>query len=148
MKFEGFNKSAAAKNWQKKYYPNNLFAKLPVINPQTTEAFYKIWNETANYVNTYDTKSSYLPIFNDFSIIEKLGSNEIGGDILRAKYTNSSGKLVQGLFTAAVYSAGSYYVNSDVWNLTSSKVDVFPLNVYNIIFMTAPDEEFVNWQPY
>ena len=146
MKFEGFNKSQAAKNWQKKYYPSNLFAKLPVINPQTTEGFYKVWNETASYVNKYDAKSEYLPKFKEFNIIEKLGKNQIGGDILRASYKNTSGKTVQGLFTAAVYSAGSYYVNSNVFNLTSKKIDVFPLNVYNIIFMTAPDEEFVNWQ--
>ena len=147
MKLEGFNKSAAAKSWQQKYYPNNLFAQLPVINPQTTEAFYKIWNEVATYVNKNDAKFEYLPKFKDFSIIEKLGSNEIGGDILRAKYTNTSGATVQGLFTAAVYSAGSYYVNTDIRNLFSSKVDVFPLNVYNAMFMTAPDADFVNWQP-
>ncbi len=147
MKLEGYNKSQAARNWQQRYYPSNLFAQLPVIDPQTTEAFYGVWNETAAYVNANDAKSEYLPKFNDFSIIETLGQNEmVGGDILRATYTDSNGKKVQGLFTASVMSAGTYYVNSDIMNLFSSKIDVWPLNVYNIIFMTTPDEDFINWQ--
>jgi len=146
MKLEGFNKSEAAKNWQKKYYPDVVFAKLPAIDPQTTEAFYKVWNETAAYVNANDVKREYLPKFNEFTIIEKLGTNEINGDVLRATYKNDSGKLLQGLFTASVMSAGTYYVNSNVFDFTSTKIDVWPLNVYNIIFMTAPDTEFNNWQ--
>lgn len=146
MKLEGFNKSEAARNWQKKYYPNVVFAKLPVVNPQTTEGFYKVWNETADYVNTNDTKSEYLPKLNDFSVIENLGKNEIDGDILRATYKDSNGKLNQGLFTASVKDIGTYYVNSNVMNLFSDKIDVMPLNVYNIILMTAPDNEFNNWQ--
>ena len=47
MKLEGFNKSQEAKNWQQTYYPSAVFAQLPVIDPQTTESFYGIWNETA-----------------------------------------------------------------------------------------------------
>ena len=147
MKLEGFNKSEAARNWQKKYYPDQYFAKLPVIDPQTTEAFYKIWNEIAEYVNTYDVKYEYLPKMTDFTIVENLGTNTmIGGDILRATYKNSSDELLQGLFTASVKDAGSYYVNSNVFNLFSEKIDVWPLLVYNTILMTAPDAEFTNWQ--
>ena len=146
MKLEGYNKSETAKNWQKRYYPSSVFAKLPVIDPQTTEAFYKVWNETADYLNTNDVKYEYLPKMNEFTIIENLGSNVIGGDILRATYKDSSNNLVQGLFTASVKDIGTYYVNSDVMNIFSSKIDVWPLIVYNTILMTAPDEEFNNWQ--
>lgn len=146
MKLEGFNKSEAARNWQKKYYPNQVFAKLPVINPQTTESFYKVWNETAEFVNTNNVKFEYLPKLNEFSIIENLGTNVIGGDILRATYKNSNNDLIQGLFTATVKDVGSYYVNSNILNLYSEKIDVWSLNVYNVILMTAPDIEFNNWQ--
>ena len=146
MKMEGFNKSAAAKSWQQKYYPNEAFAKLPAIDPQTTESFYKVWNDVAAYVNKYDAKYEYLPKFNEFKVIENIATNEIGGDVLRATYKDSDGKLVQGLFTATVKSAGTYYVNSNPFNLTSSKIDVWPLLVYNTIIMTAPDEEFINYQ--
>ena len=146
MKLEGFNKSEAARNWQKKYYPNQVFAKLPVINPQTTESFYKVWNESAEFVNTNNVKFEYLPKLNEFSVIENLGVNAIGGDILRATYKNSNNDLIQGLFTASVKDAGSYYVNSNIFNLFSEKIDVWSLNVYNVILMTAPDSEFNNWQ--
>ena len=146
MKLEGFNKSEAARNWQKKYYPNQVFAKLPVINPQTTESFYKVWNESAEFVNTNNVKFEYLPKLNEFSVIENLGVNAIGGDILRATYKNSNNDLIQGLFTASVKDAGSYYVNSNIFNLFNEKIDVWSLNVYNVILMTAPDSEFNNWQ--
>lgn len=146
MKLEGFNKSEAARNWQKKYYPNQVFAKLPVINPQTTESFYNVWNETAEFVNTNNVKFEYLPKLNEFSVIDNLGTNVIGGDILRATYKNSNNDLIQGLFTASVKDAGSYYVNSNIFNLFSEKIDVWSLNVYNVILMTAPDSEFINWQ--
>ena len=146
MKLEGFNKSEAARNWQKKYYPNQVFAKLPAINPQTTESFYKVWNETAEFVNTNNVKFEYLPKLNEFSVIDNLGTNVIGGDILRATYKNSNNDLIQGLFTASVKDAGSYYVNSNIFNMFSEKIDVWTLNVYNVILMTAPDSEFINWQ--
>ena len=146
MKLEGFNKSQAAKNWQQTYYPNEVFAKLPVIDPQTTEAFFDIWNETAEYVNKNDVQSEYLPMFNEFKVIDNLGANVIGGDILRATYKNDNNELIQGLFTASVKDAGSYYVNSNVFNMFSEKIDVFPLLVYNTVIMTAPDQEFNNWQ--
>ena len=146
MKLEGFNKSEEARNWQKKYYPSQLFAKLPAIDPQTTEAFYKVWTETAEYVNTNDVKYEYLPKLNDFSVIENLGANVIGGDILRATYKNENNDLIQGLFTASVKDIGSYYVSSNIFNVFSKQIDVWTLNVYNVVLMTAPDSEFNNWQ--
>ncbi|MBR2857733.1 hypothetical protein IKE96_00735, partial [bacterium] len=144
MKLEGFNKSQQAKDWQKKYYPDLVFAKVPIIDPQTTEAFYKVWNETADYVNSVDVKYNYLPKLNDFTVLENLGANPLGGDILRATFTNDQTKN-QGLFTASVKAIGTYYVNSNVLNLFSEKIDVSPLTVYNIIFMSAPDSDFNDW---
>ena len=146
MKLEGFNKSQAAKNWQQTYYPDAYFAQLPVIDPHTTEGFFNVWNETAAYVNANDVKYEYLPQMNEFNIIENLGTNIIGGDVLRATYKNSSGDVIQGLFTASVKDVGPYYVNSHIFNLFSDKIDVWPLIVYNTILMTAPDSEFNNWQ--
>ena len=34
----------------------------------------------------------------------------------------------------------------NIWDLMSAKVDVAPLNTYNIMMMTAPEEEFMNYQ--
>ncbi len=146
LKQEGFLKSEKARKTYAKYYPKAIFSKLAPINPQTTEAFYKVWNKNAKLSNKEELKRNYFPYFNNFKVIEKLGKSPIGGDIIRASYTNSDGKLIQGLFTASVKSIGKYYINTDIFNLKSKKVDVSPLNVYNIIVMTAPDEEFINYQ--
>ena len=147
LKFEGYMKSEAARNWQIKYYPSTMFAKLPAINPQTTEGFFKVWNTAADYSNKEEVKYNYFLHINDFTVIEKLGQNEIGGEIVRATFKNDNGELNQGLFTATVKSAGTYMVSENILNLFGPQVDVFPLNVYNIMYMSAPDTEFVNWQP-
>ena len=146
LKQEGFLKSEKARSTYAKLYPDAVFSKLAAIEPQTTEAFYKVWDKNAKLSNTTELKTEYFPYFNEFTKIDDLGKSPLGGDILRATYKNKDGKLVQGLFTANVMSAGSYYINTNMFNLNSPKVDVFPLNVYNIVAMTAPDEEFINWQ--
>ncbi len=146
LKQEGFLKSEQARSTYAKYYPDAMFAKLQAINPQTAEAFYKVWTKNAKLSNQSELKMEYFPYLNEFKVIEKLGKSNLGGDILRATYQNSKGELVQGLFTATVKSSGSYYINTNIFNLNSAKVDVAPLNVYNIILMTAPDNDFNNWQ--
>ena len=146
LKQEGFLKSEKARSTYAKLYPDAAFSKLAAIDPQTTEAFYKVWNDNAKLSNTTELKMEYFPYLNDFTVIDNLGTTPLGGDVIRATFKNDGGELQQGLFTASVMSPGSYYINSDMFNLFSEKVDVFPLNVYNIILMVAPDEEFLNWQ--
>lgn len=147
LKQEGFLKSELARSTYSKLYPDAVFSKLAPIDPQTTEAFYKVWNSNAKLSNETELKGNYFPYLNDFEVVENLGQSNLGGDILRATFTDNNGKLMQGLFTSTVMSAGSYYINTDMFNLFSPKVDVWPLNVYNIMFMVSPDDEFINYQP-
>ncbi len=146
LKQEGFLKSETARSTYAKYYPSAIFSKLAAINPQTTEAFYKVWDKNVKLSNKEELKREYFPYLNEFKVIDNLGKANIGGDILRATFKNSDGTLNQGLFTATVKSIGTYYISTDIFNLNSKKVDVSPLNVYNIIVMTTPDEDFNNWQ--
>ena len=146
LKQEGFLKSELARSTYAKMYPDAVFSKLSAIDPQTTEAFYKVWNNNAKLGNEVDLKYEYFPYFNEFTVIDNLGATPLGGDIIRATFKNNVGELQQGLFTASVKSIGSYYINTDMFNLFSEKVDVSPLNVYNIIMMVAPDSEFLNYQ--
>ena len=146
LKQEGFLKSEKARSTYAKLYPDAIFSKLAAIEPQTTEAFYKVWNENAKLSNTTELKMEYFPYFNDFTMIDNLGQTPLGGDVIRATFKNSKNELMQGLFTASVKAVGTYYINIDMWNLFSDKVDVSPLNVYNIIVMTTPNDEFNNWQ--
>ena len=147
LKFEGYLKSKKARDWYNKNYPDTMFAKLPAIDPQTTERFFEVWNTAVDYSNKEEVKTKYFNHLNNFEVIENLGKTAVGGDILRAKYTNDDGKLQQGLFTASVTDVGNYMVNENVFNLFSKKIDVWPLNIYNIMYMSTPDEEFINWQP-
>ena len=146
LKQEGFLKSEKARSTYAKLYPDAMFSKLAAINPQTTEAFYKVWDKNVKLSNTSELKMEYFPYLNEFKVIDNLGKSMLGGDILRANFKNGDGKLMQGLFTASVKDVGGYYINTNIFNLSSPKVDVFPLNVYNIILMFAPDEDFNNWQ--
>ena len=146
LKQEGFLKSEKARSTYTKLYPDAVFSKLSPIDPQTTEAFYKVWNSNVKLANEIDLKTEYFPMLDEFTVIENMGSSTLGGDILRATFKRED-KLMQGLFTSTVKSSGEYSINTDMFNPFSSKVDVAPLNVYNIIFMTSPDEDFINWQP-
>ena len=147
LKQEGFLKTELARSTYAKYYPDAVFAQLTPIDPQTTEAFFKAWNPNSKLANENQLKTNYFPFLNDFTVLDNLGSSPLGGDILRATYKDDNGELVQGLFTSSVKSIGTYYINTDIFNLFSEKVDVSPLNVYNIILITAKDTEFNNWQP-
>ena len=146
LKLEGFLKTEKARSTYEKYYPDAIFSKLAAVDPQTTEGFYKVWNQNAKYSNETELKMEYFPYLNEFKVIQNIGKAPLGGDILRANFKNSKNELMQGLFTANVKSIGTYYINTDIFNLFSEKVDVSPLNVYSTIMMTAPDAEFNNWQ--
>lgn len=146
LKQEGFLKSELARSTYASMYPDAVFSKLKAIDPQTTEAFYKVWNDNARLSNETELKTSYFPYYNDFSVIENLGQSPLGGDILRASFKNDEGKDMQGLFTANVMSIGTYMISQNMWNPFGPQVDVSPLNVYNIVNMVAPNDDFINWE--
>ena len=141
MKTEGYNKSEEAKAFQQRYYPDSMFAKTSVIATKDTEGFYKIFNDLGPLNNTSEFT---FPILNDFTVVENLGKGLIGGDILRATFTDDTGKSGEGIFTAYVYDAGAYYVNEYV--MSGKQIDIYYLNVYDAMFFTAPKDELINWQ--
>ncbi len=137
LKLEGFTKSAKAKSIYSQLYPGTSYALLDAIDPQTTEAFYKVWGHNASVANELSFGSDYFELLDGFTLIENLGRIDVGGDVLRGTFKNAKGELMQGLFTATVYDAGEYYMYG---------ADLAPLVVYHTIMMFAPDGEFVNWQ--
>ena len=141
MKSEGYNKSDDAKVFQQKYYPDSMFAKTSVIATKDTEGFYKIFNDMGPLNNT--SKFTF-PTLTDFTVIEKLGTGILGGDILRATFKDANGKDGEGLFNAYVYDAGPYYVYENI--ISGKQIDIYYLSVYNTIFITTPKDEFINWQ--
>ncbi len=141
LKTEGYNKSEDAKRWQQKYYPDSMFAKTSVIEDKTTEGFYKIFNDLGTLNNT---STFTFPVLSDFTVIEKLGTGVVGGDLLRASFKDSSGNEGEGIFTAYVYDAGTYYVPENI--ISGKQIDIYYLNVYDAIFISAPKDELINWE--
>ena len=141
LKTEGYNKSEDAKNWQKKYYPNDMFAKNPVIAEKTTEGFYKIFSELGPVNNT---AAFTFPVIDNFTVIDNLGKATLGGDVLRATFKDKDGKEAEGLFSAYVYDAGPYYVTENF--LSGKKIDIYFLSVYDALILSAPKDEFIEWE--
>lgn len=137
LAMSGFLKSEASKELYAALYSAAAWGQMPAIDPQTTEQYYRVWNESAAVGNQMINQEFFVYL-NDFEIIENLGQTPLGGDMLRGSFVNDRGEPLQGLFTTTVTDVGSYYVYG---------YDLAPLNTYHNIMMYAPDTEFVNWQP-
>ena len=132
----GFLKSEAARAKYYSLYPSAVFGQLAAVDPQTTEGFYSAWAHNAKFANDTQLREDFYIVTTDFEMIENLGKNALGGDILRGTYTAPNGEKLQGLFTATVVDVGSYMMYG---------LDLAPLNSYHNIIMHAPDDEFNNW---
>ena len=137
LKLSGFLKSEEARAAFASMYPSAVFGKLSAIDPQTTEAFYKVWNNNAKLANEEQITYNYFPYLNDFTVVENLGQLPLGGDVLRATFNNDAGELMQGLFTSSIFSSGTYMMYG---------YDFAPLSAYHTVMMMTPDAEFNNWQ--
>lgn len=132
----GFLKSEAARKKWAFLYPTSVYGELAAIDPQTTEQFYKVWDTNAKVANKMINQEFFVYL-NNFEMIENLGKTNLGGDVIRGKFTNENNETMQGLFTASIFDSGSYYMYG---------LDLAPLNSYHNIIMYAPDAEFNNWQ--
>lgn len=128
MKTEGYLSSEKERKWYDSLYPGTPMGTLPAIEPRTTEAFYKILSRAMSIA----APNFEFPTINEFTVIEKIGTNPTGGDILRATYMNEENKKIDGLFSATVVPVSLYYVTAN--------------NVYSTVFFTAPENELVEWE--
>ena len=128
MKTEGYTMNA--KDWQffQNTYPDSIFAKLPYIDPQTTENFYNHFTEA---LTPNDSDAFTFPVIRDFTKIETYGTNATKGEIVRAHYTNGNGDGVDGVFSASLYPVNLYYM--------------YLLNVYDTWYVSAPENELPDW---
>ena len=118
-----------------------MFAKTSVIAEKTTEGFYKIFND----LGTLNNSATFtFPTLTDFTVLDNLGPASIGGDVLRASFKDVNGKDAEGIFTAYVYDPGPYYVNEYV--MSGKQIDIYYLNVYNTMFISAPKDKLVDWE--
>jgi len=143
----GFLKSKEAKQYYEVYssISQTGFEKLPILNPGTPDNLYKIWTTVIGYVKTNMTgfANFNFPFFFNFKVKEQFALNsklkeelttKVDEAVIRASFTDDSGKKIgDGLFSVAIVDLN----NSDT-NL--------PYAVYNAVGITAPEEEYINWQ--
>lgn len=128
----GCLKSEEARDWYNSHYPNTL-GNYPVVSDVSTAGFFSALGEYYGY--------------SDFEVTENIGPTALNGDLLNAKAVSTvTGKPIQGLFTAMVTEMNNY-VLKNMFDYTKGTVDVGYVSAYTVIYETAPEEEFLDWQP-
>ena len=127
-------KSDTAKQWYARSYGSESpFAVRPVINPATTEQFFRAMGTYYGY--------------SDFRVQQNLGRTVYGGDLLEASAVSTGGVRMTGLFTTTLADTLDYNVQIDPFNASKGYTDAGFYTAYSIVAQTAPEEEFVNYQP-
>lgn len=129
MKTEGYFKTQQMKNFFARNYPTSPLARMAVIDPQTTDAFYKTFTQA--YSVNQNVLPFKVPVIKNFKTVQTLGKSITGGTIVRGVYQNEQGKNAEGIFTATI-----------------KEFPVPPivlLSVYNTVFFTTPENELVDW---
>lgn len=133
LNHSGMVKSQEAYNWYNTYYPSQFSSQCVVVDDDTTEAYYRGMSEGLN--------------FSDFNVTNNLEKAATGGDVLDATCTSiNTGKKLRGLFSAFV-SSYDYAALVNPANIFSGMLDVGYRTAYSVVYMTAPEEEFLDWQP-
>ena len=128
----GCLKSEEARDWYNSHYPNTL-GNYPVVSDVSTAGFFSALGEYYGY--------------SDFEVTENIGPTALNGDLLNARAVSTvTGKPIQGLFTAMVTEMNNY-VLKNMFDYTKGTVDVGYVSAYTVIYETAPEEEFLDWQP-
>jgi len=108
------------------YYPGTATANMPWVDPQTTEVFFPVFFD---YLQ--DTTNFKYRRTTNFTKIESLGRDVLGGEIIHATSVNAEGGKVEGVYACTIVPINLYYATA--------------LYVYNTYYMTAPEGELSNW---
>ncbi len=128
-------KSEEARDWYKAYGTSPEMTRLAVVTDPSTEGFFNAMNGYYGYKN--------------FSVRENLGRGALGGDILVGDcVSTSTGKNMRGLFGANVSFDMQLIVKKNPTSFVAGEmIDVGTRSAYTIFMETAPEEEFIDWQP-
>ena len=144
--------------WQYNYEIGNaqaaLFAAAPVLSNPSTEGFYQIFSEYADFAEQME--SSYagytFPRFDSFTVKERFASADsmqayaLGDELLRADFTDS-GKEGEGMFAAAVVDFGSAAIASGgMSGYLLQTADGGYYSAYNVMAVTAAKDTFIEWE--
>lgn len=150
LKMQPLLKSDAGKQYWKDYASLGnaeawrIFTETIVLDPPTTENFYKKFDEIATYEKNMETEFAGVnfPKFSNFTKIEEAESNAsmkslaLDSKVLRGTFTGDNGKEGEGLFLASIVDFG---------NLYAFNVDYSYYMVYDIMAITADKDNFINY---
>lgn len=128
------------KGWKVDTIGDYIHYTIKVYDPNNPAYQFFLNMKTEGYNKSVDAKrwqQKYYPN-NPFA------KASLGGDMLRATFKDANGKEGEGIFTAYVYDVGPYYVLENI--ISGKQIDIQYLNVYDAIFITAPKDEFIDWQ--
>ena len=127
-------KSDTAKQWYAKNYgTDSLFAQMPVINTPTTEGYF---TDMAPYYR-----------YSGFRVQENAGKTILGGDLLYGTCTSAAGRKMSGLFSCHMTDQLDYPVQINAFDYSKGTVDAGFYTAWCVVMETAPEEDFVNYQP-
>lgn len=122
-----------------------MFTQAVVLNPPTTENFYKKFNEIATYQKNIQTEFAgpNFPTFSNFTKIEEAEANTsmkslaLDSKVLKGTFTGDTGKEGEGLFLASIVNFGNLYYGN---------IDYSYYMVYDIMAITADKDNFINYK--
>lgn len=127
-----------------------ILADAPALENPSTENFYQIFSSYASFAEK-DEPSYYgytFPRFHDFAVMEVFESNSnmksiaINPALLRASFTDESGRRGEGMFTADVIDfSGNLQDASWMFGF-----DTGYYMAYNIMAVTAEENSFIDWE--
>lgn len=151
LKMQPLLKSENGKQYWKEYASLGnaeawkMFTQAVVLNPPTTENFYKKFNEIATYQKNIQIEfaGANFPTFSNFTKIEEAEANTsmkslaLDSKVLRGTFTGDSGKDGEGLFLASIVNFGNLYYGN---------IDYSYYMVYDIMAITADKDNFINYK--
>lgn len=150
--------SQAAKDaWQYNYSMGNtqaaLFAAAPVLQTPSTEEFFKIFSQYADFATQIESSySGYVfPKFDGFTVTERFASTSsmqayaLGDELLRATFTDN-GKQGEGMFAASVTDFGNVMIAGGLNGYMLQQVDGGYYMAYNVMAITAAKDTFIEWE--
>jgi hypothetical protein len=145
-KLEPFLKSNAAKQYYEdtaaSLAPGNsykMFAAAPALEPMTVESLLYSFNKWASFANSYGIVHQFTN-FQNLDVSARIPYSTFFAPyatdegIVKATFKSEQGSNCVAKFGATIVSSGSY--------LLSATVDTYPLAVYNISGVMAPQESF------
>lgn len=150
--------SQAAKDaWQYNYSMGNtqaaLFIAAPVLENPSTEGFYQIFSQYADFATQMESSySGYVfPKFDGFTVTERFASTSsmqayaLGDELLRGTFTDN-GKQGEGMFAASVVDFGTVMIAGGFNGYMLQQVDGGCYMAYNVMAITAAKDTFIEWE--